>query len=268
MENIRIIDMHAHIYPPKISQKAVDAISNFYNLGMAGTEGTAEELKGLAIKANAVKIVIHSVATSCRQVTSINNFVAKEGKNDSIFMPFATLHPDMTKEELRAEISRFHTLDMKGVKLHPDFQEFAIDSDRAYKIFEELDGSIPIQLHTGDKRKTFSHPSQMVKAANDFPHIRFIAAHLGGYTEWEDAKLYENANNVYFDSSSSLAFLSSQKANNLISLLGVDRIMFGTDFPMWNYEGELELLYKLNLSKENLQKILFHNANKFMNLGL
>ncbi|HOO22995.1 MAG TPA: amidohydrolase family protein [Clostridia bacterium] len=263
----RIVDIHAHIYPEKISLKAVKAIGDFYELEMSAKQGTAAELKTLARKAGVVKIVIHSVATSTRQVSSINDFVSHEAALDDIFIPFATLHPDMTKEEIRAETARFDGLGIRGVKLHPDFQEFAIDGEAAYNIFEQLDGRYKLMLHTGDKRKVFSHPAQMVKAAKDFPHLTFIAAHLGGYSEWADYRLYENVGNVYFDCSSSLAFLTPEKAAEIITFLGEDRVMFGTDFPMWDYEGETARLEKLPLSEKAMQKILFENANKFFNLG-
>lgn len=265
--NQRIIDIHAHIYPEKIAEKAVKAIGDFYELNMAAKMGTANELKLLARAANVVKIVVHSVATNTKQVFSINNFVASVAKEESMFIPFATLHPSMTREELRAELSRFKELGMQGIKLHPDFQEFAIDGEMAYKLFEQLDGTIPIQMHTGDTRKVYSHPSQMVKAAKDFPHLNFIAAHLGGYTEWKDYRLYGGIDNVYFDCSSSLAFISAEKAAEIISYFGEDKVMFGTDFPMWDYDGELALLKKLPISEKTLNKILFKNANNFLNLG-
>lgn len=266
--NQRIIDIHAHVYPEKIASKAVKSIGDFYKLDMVAKEGTVTELKNLAAQANVVKIVIHSVATSKRQVFSINNFVSTATNNDNIFLPFATLHPDMSKEELQKEIARFDSLQMKGIKLHPDFQEFAIDGKEAYLLFEQLDGKYPIQMHTGDARKNFSKPYQMVKAAKDFPHLRFIAAHLGGYSEWDDYRLYENLENVWFDCSSSLTFLPKEKAARIIEFLGVDKVMFGTDFPMWGYEGELGLLNSLPLRSEDLQKILFDNANKFFDLNL
>lgn len=268
MEKQRVIDMHAHIYPQKIADKASQAIGDFYSLDMAYKDSTADRLKKIAAQNGVVKIVIHSVATSPKQVVSINNFVNAEALKDDIFLPFATLHPDMTSTEIKAELTRVKTLGMRGIKLHPDFQEFAIDSDRAYKLMEQMDGSLPILVHTGDRRKNYSHPFQMVKTAKDFSHLSFIGAHLGGYSEWENVGAYKDVDNVYFDCSSSLAFLEAERAAEIINMLGVDRVMYGLDFPMWDYESELEKLHKLPLSQEVIKKILFDNANKFMNLGL
>jgi predicted TIM-barrel fold metal-dependent hydrolase len=268
MEKIKIIDMHSHIYPEKIAAKASEAIGKFYNLDMVCSDGTSDNLKEIATKAGVVKVVIQSVATSPKQVVSINNFIINKAKNDDLFLPFATLHPNLTKEEIRSELSRIKDMGMKGIKMHPDFQEFAVDSDRAYRIFEELDGSLPILLHTGDKRKSFSHPKQMVKTAKDFPHIKFIAAHMGGYTEWADAEVYKNVDNVYYDTSSTLAFITKERFCELLDIFGEDKVMFGIDFPMWDYESELERINNLPISNAVRNKILFDNANKFMNLGI
>lgn len=266
MEKRKIIDMHAHIYPEKIAARAIDTISRFYDLEMHCKEGTVGKLKSLAVDAGAVRVVISSVATTPRQVVTINNFIASEAAKDSMFIPFATLHPDMTKLEIREELGRIIGLGFRGIKLHPDFQEFEISGGAAYRIFEEIDPEFPIQLHTGDKRKTFSHPVQMIKAAKDFKHLRFIAAHFGGWSEWEYAEGYIDVNNVWFDTSSAMEFLDPGRAREIINILGEDRFFFGTDYPMWDYDGEFLRLKRLSLSESTVNKILFENAVKFMKL--
>lgn len=268
MKNRRIIDAHSHIYPEKIAAKAVESINHFYDLDMACKEGTAAKLKEIAKEAGVVKVVISSVATTPKQVQSINNFILSEAAADSLFVPFATLHPDMTGREASDEYQRMKSQGIKGIKMHPDFQTFAIDGESAYKIFSELDGELPILLHTGDRRKIYSHPAQMVKAARDFPHLTFIAAHMGGWSEWEDAHLYQKTENVYFDTSSALAFMPPEMAVGIIDMLGEDRFLFGIDYPMWNYIGELERIEKLNLSERALDKIFFENANAVLELNL
>jgi len=260
--------MHAHIYPDKIAAKAVNAIKEFYDLPMANKEGTVANLKSLAEEAGVVKVVVHSVATLARQVESINTFVAREAAKDKLFLPFATLHPDMTKQNIKNELNRLKEMGIKGIKLHPDFQEFSIDGDAAGKILDCLDGSLPIQMHTGDKRKNFSSPLKMMQAAKRYPHLRFIAAHFGGWSEWEYAEGYEETPNVFFDTSSTLEFLDKDRAKEIIDYLGADRFMFGTDYPMWDYKGELNRIKALGLPSQTLEKILYTNAVKFMNLEL
>jgi|AGTN01.2.fsa_nt_gi Predicted metal-dependent hydrolase of the TIM-barrel fold len=263
-----IIDMHAHVYPEKIAARAKESINKFYGLEMNGGSGVVKDLKAQAEKAGVKKIVVHSVSTTPKQVISINDFVSGEAKKDPALMPFATLHPDMAAAEISAEVKRIKELGMLGIKLHPDFQAFPVDGEKAYAIFSALDGSIPVQLHAGDPRLSYSHPKMIARVAKDFPHIRFIAAHFGGWEEWDDAYVYLDTPNVFFDTSSALAFMTPERAVGLIDMLGEDRFMFATDYPMWNYEGELKRIEKLNLPKTALEKIMGGNAVNFMKLKI
>ena len=266
----KIIDAHAHIYPQKIAEAAVRTVEGFYsnierdyNVQFSSKTGELSELLRLAEEANVVKIVVSSVATNKSQVVSINNFLATSAQSESKLIPFATLSPDMNKAEIAAELARVKTLNLRGIKLHPDFQRFALDGEQAFKIFEELDGSLPILTHTGDNRFSYSSPKQMVRAASKFKHLTFICAHLGGWSEWDDLDGYLKTPNTFFDTCSSFMFLKPEVALKIMRAIGVERFMFGTDYPVWNYELEWENFKNLGLTKEELDMILFENADRF-----
>ena len=70
------------------------------------------------------------------------------------------------------------------------------------------------------------------------------------------------------DCSSSLIAFSSEEGKALIEAYGADKVLFGTDFPMWDPTDELSKLYALGLDEDELDKILYKNANKIFNLGL
>jgi predicted TIM-barrel fold metal-dependent hydrolase len=263
----KYIDIHAHIYPDPIAAKAVKAIENFYDIIQTNyQDGTAAGLVRICQRAGVVKAVVHSVATSPRQVESINNFIAEAAASNPMFIPFATLHPDMSAEAVRAECGRIKGLGMRGIKLHPDFQRFDADGKEAVKLFSNIDEDLPVMIHSGDKRYTFSTPKRIISIAKRFPQLRFIAAHFGGYSEWEYAEGYIETPNVYFDTSSSLAFLEPQRAAEIINCLGVERFMFGTDYPMWSADDEIIRVKKLGLSEEDEDKIFYHNAAGFFGL--
>lgn len=46
-------------------------------------------------------------------------------------------------------------LGLKGVKLHPDMQGFALNDPKAMKLYELVGGRVPFLLHTGDPRSPF-----------------------------------------------------------------------------------------------------------------
>lgn len=120
-------------------------------------------------------------------------------------------------------------------------------------------------IHAGDYRFSYSHPEQIARLAKDHPNLTIVAAHFGGWSEWYKAPEHlAGLSNVYVDTSSSLAFLSKEKARELITVFGADHVVFGTDYPMWSLEKELNLISELGLSDSELHKILFENATKIL----
>lgn len=257
-----IIDAHAHIFPDKIAKKATDAIGDFYGIQMTESAGTPDVLLQEGRLAGITKFVVHSTATTVKQVENINKYIVSETETHPEFIGFMTLHPDMDEEDMDGEIRFAISHGIRGVKLHPDFQKFAIDEPRAEKIYKTLDGRLPILFHTGDKRYNFSNPERLVKIAKKYPKQIVIGAHFGGYSEWESSLLYKGLDNVYFDTSSTLPFLDKPEAVKLLRNLGVERFFFGTDFPMWRPKDELERFLSLPLSEKEKQMILHENFEK------
>lgn len=259
--NERIFNMHTHIFPQKIADKAVDAIGAFYDIPME-LHGTSEHLLEDGKRIGVERYLVCSTATTAHQVESINNFVATEVSKHPEFVGFGSLHPDY--EEISKEVDRMESLGLKGIKLHPDFQKFNIDDEAAYPIYEAAEGRLPILFHTGDDRYDFSHPTRLLRILDRFPNLTVIAAHLGGYHCWDDAKIYFGHPRVFIDTSSALPFMDSDRARSIIYAHGVERVFFGTDSPMWNHVDEWTRFNALGLSKEERQLILWDNAAKLL----
>ena len=96
-----IIDAHAHIYPDKIAEKATEAIGNFYDIKMQEA-GTTLRLLLEGKEAGVDKFIVHSCATKASQVHAINEFIKNEAGLHKEFIPFMTLHEDMTEEEMES----------------------------------------------------------------------------------------------------------------------------------------------------------------------
>ncbi len=267
--NYEIIDAHAHIYPEKIAEKATKAIGDFYDLNMSVSAGVSSRLLENGKKINMSKYLVHSCATKAHQVRSINDFIKTEMDAHPEFIGFMTLHQDLTEEEDYEEIVRCYNLGFKGVKLHPDFQRFYIDGENAEKIYRALERfgkTFPVLLHTGDDRYEYSRPIRLSKMAKKYPTVNFIAAHFGGYRCWDDVECYKGLDNVYFDTCSSLAFMTVERAKEIIDMLGYEKFFFGCDFPMWDAEEELERFYKIPLTEEERRAILAGNIKRLLNI--
>ena len=109
----------------------------------------------------------------------------------------------------------------------------------------------------------------MAEIARKYPHTRFIAAHFGGWSEWEKAEReLVGLDNIWVDTSSSFYSMTPEKAAELITKFGCDRVFFGTDYPMWRADKDLEFLDRIPLGEDVKEKVLWKNINDFLGLGL
>ena len=264
---MNIWDIHAHVFPEKIVDKAVQSIGSFYGYPME-TDGRVDTLLSDYRSCGIKKGVIHSVAVSPRQVESINRFIAEtQSAHPEELLGFGTIHA--LCEDPEAVIAQVESLGLHGIKIHPDMQRFALDSPEAMRMFEALEGRLPVLIHTGDTRYAYSRPAQMQTVAKTFPGLTCICAHLGGWSEWEDAyRSLASCDNVWVDTSSSLYALSPRQSADIIRHYDRSRVLFGTDFPMWTPSEELGRFRMLPLSEEEQEAILWKNACALLGEGI
>ena len=258
-----IIDAHAHIFPEKIAAKAAVGIGDFYDIPM-DNDGTLDTLLKLSDEAGVDICIVQSVATVPHQVESINNFIAESvAAHPDRLIGFAAMHPDY--EDIDGEIRRCVELGLKGIKLHPDFQKFRIDEPKAFPIYEAaVKYSLPVLFHAGDYRYDFSGPQRLRNAADRFPEMKIIGAHFAGWSQWDEAQEYFTDGRIYTDLSSSLYDMSPERAAELIHIFGADRVMFGTDYPMWTAKDELQRFAAIPLTDEERELILYKNALRLL----
>lgn len=266
MGKYKIIDAHCHIYPDKIAAKAAKATCDFYE-GLGSTlDGTVSTLLKEAEIAGISHCLVQSVATTPKQVSSINNFIATAvAESNGKFTGLGTLHPD--SEDIKRDVDEIISLGLKGVKLHPDIQRFKIDDYRMLKIYELCEGRLPLLIHTGDRRYDFSNPNRMMPILDIYKNLTVIGAHFGGWSVWEDAtKKLSKYKNFYVDCSSSLYALTPEKAKELILSYGTDRVLFGTDYPMWTPKDEIARFMQIDLTSKERKDILYNNAAKMFSI--
>lgn len=265
MKKYRIIDSHCHIYPDKIAQKASASTGEFYKMP-SRLDGKISTLLERGEKAGIEHFIVQSVATTPHQVSSINRFIADAVTNSNgRFTGLGTLHPDSRNVE--ADIEEIISLGLKGVKLHPDIQQFKIDDYRMLKIYELCEGKLPILMHTGDSRFDYSNPNRMMPILEIYKSLMVIGAHFGGWSVWNEAtEKLSKFENFYVDCSSSLYALTVDKARELIKAYGTKRVLFGTDYPMWEPETEIERFMQLKLDDKECEDILCNNAARFFGI--
>lgn len=260
---MRIIDAHCHIFPEKIAEKAVESIGRYYGMKMR-CKGTVRALLESGERIGVEKYVVLSSATRVEQVEPINNFIAEVSAQNDKLIGFGTLHPDIRDKD--AAVDELLSLKLRGIKLHPEFQNFSISDPGVTEIFRAAEGRLPLLIHLGDENKRTSSPDKLARVLDAFPNLVVIGAHLGGYSMWDEAMEHLMGRNLYLDTSSSLFKLESDKAADIIRRHGVEKVLFGTDFPMWGHEDELQRFDRLALTGEERELILGGNAMRLFNM--
>lgn len=268
LHNYRIIDTHTHTYPEAISEKACRNLAAFYDF-IVHSAGTYNDLEAQAKENGVCGFLLFSVATNAHQVPKVNNSIAELTKLSQSHgfetIGFAGMHQDYP--DFAGEIDRCIEMGLRGVKIHPDIQEIDIDDERMLRLCEILvDRDIPLFLHMGDDRPKYrySEPKKLAKVLDIFPTLNVVAAHLGGYKAWHEAEQYLWGHpRVWYDCSSALWAMDEIEAERIIRGCGVDRVMFGTDYPVYTLRDYIDLFMKINFTESEREDIFYNNAKRF-----
>lgn len=262
-----VIDVHVHIYPDKIAEKATQSIGKFYNIKMEEQDGSVERLTQELNGSDITRCVVHSVAVRPGVVSSINDFISATCAEHPEFIGFMTLHQDT--EDVAAEIDRACELGLRGIKLHPDTQEVNMDDDRLMRVYEIAERRrLPLIFHCGDYRYDYSHPRRLKRILHEFPNLVVDAAHFGGWSIQDYALEFLEDESCFLDMSSSIRYLGPRRTRELVEAYGYDRILFGSDFPMWAPVSELDIFRSVGFSDDALERMCWHNAERFLGMSL
>ena len=264
---MNIIDTHCHIYPDAIAARAAEGIGRFYDYPVAA-DGRVETLLAAGAAAGVTHHVVCSVATTPHQVASINRFIRSTvDAHPDRLTGLGALHPDSPDQA--ADVELVLSLGLKGVKLHPDIQQVAIDDPRYMEIFSLLEGRLPVLCHLGDARYDYSNPARVKRVLERFPRLTMIGAHFGGWSIWrEAAEALHGCAGLLVDCSSSLFALEPEEAVALIRLDGAERVLFGVDYPMWTPKDEVARFDALPLTENERACILYRNAEALYGIRL
>lgn len=256
------IDFHSHVYPEAIAPKAADSIREFYHLGDGAMDGRVETLLKYGTQAGVEKFVLLPVALRPTNARHINDFILEQVAKEPRFYGYGTVHAGM--QDLCGEVEYIMDKGLRGLKMHPDSQVFPIDDPRLFPVYDMVQDKLPILFHMGDQRYDYSHPKRLRKVLDLFPKLRVIAAHFGGYSMYDVAAEELKDKDCFFDVSSSLMFMEEGVAEGYINHYGAQRLVYGSDFPMWNPVKEMERFLKLKLTDAQKEQIAHITAEEIL----
>jgi predicted TIM-barrel fold metal-dependent hydrolase len=263
-----LVDFHTHCFPDKLALRALEKIG-FDAGGLEYyTSGTFESLKSYLKRSRTDMAVVLNIATNAHQQTSVNDFAASLMEEEGIF-PFGSVYPDAPN--VMEELERIKAMGMKGVKFHPEFQNFRVDEDRMKPIYKKISSLGLITVFHAGADHGFGPdykcaPKDMLRALSWFD-TPVIAAHWGGLFASEDVLRYLCGTPIYMDTSMGYLCMQRSSALRIVEKHGTERLLFGTDSPWHTAEQEHRLLLSLNLTQAELDAIDYKNAFRLLGLS-
>jgi len=172
--------------------------------------------------------------------------------------------PELCQRELSRAVEK---LGLRGLKVHPSNLKVGADSSRLRPYLLAADKlGVPIVFHASpsayDPDFYASCPGRIYQAMYGLSD-RFVVAHLGG-----SAFLELLSGRGYVDISGGLVQICElfgiKFAEQLLRRIGLDRVLFATDYPIFPYERYFDLLDRMSFSDEEIEKIAYRNAERLL----
>ena len=189
---------------------------------------------------------------------------------------FASVNPAWGDAALD-EAARCADAGLRGIgELHPDTQGFDITDAAIMSPFMHLARSLdlPVLLHCSEPvghlypGKGNTTPDKVLRFIEAFPENTIICAHWGGGLPFYSLMPEVGAalGNVYFDSAASPFLYQSDVYSAVANLVGADRILFASDYPLMPPRRPLSEINDVALSEQQRRLILGENAARLLRL--
>ena len=190
-------------------------------------------------------------------------------------LPIATVHPYDGADAI-AELERVAGRGVKILKIHPHTQRFDAADPRVLTLAKRA-GELGVVVMMDNASIVPDDNEKLFNLALAAPRTKFLFAHMGGlsFRFWNILALARTAenlfgDNIYFDISAVANIAADSPIENelvwTIRNVGVDNVLFGSDYPQLTVPATLAALDKLGLSAEEKAKIRYGNAKRLLGL--
>ena len=259
-----VIDAHTHAFPDFLAEKA---LTSLLELGDHAVEpchnGTIDGLQREMDRSGVDVAVLCSIATAPGQTESIRIWSNKV--RGPRIVPLPSVHPH--NRDIPGIMRRLKQDGFLGIKLHPMFQGFRADSREAYPIYEAAaEHGLLITFHAGYDlaylHDDAASPRRIAKVLDDFPGLRVLATHFGGWNAWADVYGLLAGRDLLLGTSFTFGYIDDELFWAILQRHGIDKILFGSDSPWQSQQGQIAAIKALGLSEEDRRKVLGKNAER------
>jgi predicted TIM-barrel fold metal-dependent hydrolase len=263
-----IIDFHTHAFPDDLAEHAIATLNGGISDegAHAVLDGTLSGLLGSMDRAGIDRCVICSIATAPKQVGSILRW-SLSIRSERV-VPFASVHPDC--DGVAGELRRIAEAGILGIKLHPLYQGFAADDGRLWPLYAAIeDLGLILVMHAGldvafpfdDERAS---PGRILAVHEAFPGIPLVAAHMGGWSRWDEVAQTLAGTGVYLETSYAIDRANRDKVMAVVERHAPERMLFGTDSPWRDQSETLDLVKDMFPDAATQRAVLGGNAARLL----
>ena len=287
-----IIDAHTHLFSPDVMRHRSryaerDAFFGYLYSGTVARMVSVEEMIVAMDQAGIDKAIVTGWCwqnhVDCVEQNSWTMDVVR--KYPGRLRALAAIQPNSGAEAMR-ELERCVAGGMVGLgELNADGQSFRLD-DKSFRMLAHraAELNVAMLLHTNEP-VGHKYPgkgqlplSDIYDLAKAIPNLRLVLAHWGGGFPFYELmrEVRRVATNVYYDSAASPLLYSPKIFRTVIDIVGADKVLFGSDFPLILYPRSqtepdfipfLNEMRKLGLSVEEWAKVMGGNAQRIFNQG-
>ncbi len=197
--------------------------------------------------------------------------------------PVLTVEPSQSSVVSAVRLARAHHASVKGFKIRLGYVPVFAD-DRVFDPLYEyaVGNALPVLYHSGDTATSsgslvHAHPLTLDRLADRRPELRIVVCHMGNPWIMDTAELVYKHPNVYADLSGLVVgagryhdqyvgYLAARISEAIFYAGGVEKFLFGTDYPVQTHENSLRLVGLLGIEEDDVEKILGQNAKRLFSL--
>lgn len=276
-----VIDFHTHVFPPRLKSNPQDYIDRdpvFASLYASPKAkiATAEDLIASMDREEVrVSVMLNLAWTNQELCVETNDYIMESAaRYPRRLVGFGAIPTNSTETALR-ETERCIRGGLRGIgELRPD-RQFIENRDLLKPLVTMLvQYHLPLLIHTSEPvghlypGKGNTTPELVYSPITSFPELTLVCAHWGGglpfYALMPEVK--KALGNVFFDSAASPFLYSPQVYSQVAQLVGANKVLFGSDYPLLSPARLMKEVKSSGLSQADQELVLSANARRLLGI--